>query len=149
MPSRPGWIEGACDCARFVSARFEKAHSCRLSGIASILIALRRSLTGGRYSAAKPGSIPVFARKRGGWGVFAGNSSYVVECIGVVGWLPGVFARFCARLLRISARLEPGGFFRHGACPLEDFFHDAPLGKNSRQCRPDFLVDLVVCFVGF
>lgn len=46
-----------------------------------------------------------FWRKREGWGVFVGNFSYVIDGVGVGGWLPGVF---CALLLRFLRRFGEG-----------------------------------------
>ena len=46
---------------------------------------------------------------------FAGNAFYVVDGIVITGWLPGVFARFCALLLRFSGfrrGVEAGTIFR-------------------------------------
>jgi len=50
-----------------------------------------------------PRSLVLF-QKRGGWGVFCKNASYVVDGIGVAGCTLGGFARFCTTFGDVLAR---------------------------------------------
>jgi hypothetical protein len=43
-------------------------------------------------------------QKRGGWGVFAGNSSYVIDGVGVERWLPDAFCTLLYTFCGVSAR---------------------------------------------
>jgi hypothetical protein len=107
-----------------------------------------------------------FLSKKGGLVVSSGNSSYVVDGVGVVGWLPGVF---CALLRHFSRRFDAG---RDPGIPLRPvilwrtrrffgFFLAWYLLSGritsivrfweliDRRVVPIHLAGLVVCFVGF
>ena len=90
-----------------------------------------------------------FGPKRGGWVLFAGNSSYVVDGVGVVRWLP---VCFCALLRHFSQRFGEGvadGFsdiFLHGMFPPEAYFHCAPLGVNCTHGWPYLFFDIRCLF---
>ena len=86
----------------------------------------------------------------------------------VVGYLAS-FVRFCCVFCGVLARAEHGGglsdvaqtgtqafgglydfsdVFFHGICSLVVYLYCALLGDNYRPGWPDFLMVLVVCFVG-
>ena len=92
------------------------------------------------------------------------NASYVVDGVGVSGWLPGVF---CALLRHFSRRfvevreewagLEAGAFggfddfsdiFPHRIFPPEDYFYCALLGVNCMQGWPGFFCGFSGLFCG-
>jgi len=56
------------------------------------------------------------------------------------------FVHFCELF---GGRDDSSDVFFHGICPVDDCFDCALLGNNTRQGCPDFLVVIVVCFVGF
>lgn len=90
---------------------------------------------------------PPGVRKRVGWGVFVGNRSYVVDQVGVVGWLPGCFARFCDA----PWRLRP---FGAGSLPWNSLFWGISSivrfgGIISGRVGRILLRDFCFVFVGF
>ena len=100
----------------------------------------------------------VFAEKGGG-GVFLREIlSYVVDGVWVEGWLPGVFARFCALLLRFSAlfgasaRGESGTIFRMFSSMGFALWTVASIlrfwGRIAGRIGAAFLAVQVVDFVG-
>jgi len=116
-----------------------------VSLIASLPIAQRGCLTGGRLSVAKASSTPVLPEKGGG-GVFLRKMSPIVlmQLVLFGGYL--VFlVRFCALLSRISGpRLPSSRDFAFWTTALIVRFWGVILGSAGHI----FLVALVVCFVG-
>ena len=57
---------------------------------------------GGLFSDLCNGSLVFF--EKGGWGVFTGIPSYVIDGVGVSWWLPGVFCALLCTFCDVLAR---------------------------------------------